>query len=336
MGHKISPAFAKVLGEFQLPDFLKPELLTLPLWAGRYLEEEVAGVQSENTLLAKQRDLTAFIKFYYEHNGHMALDQWLPRDTQDFLRHLEKQGRSATTINRVFATLRKFANWVHEQPQTPFVYGLPTKGIKDLTTEESECIKLEQREIYALQKAADNLVLTETRANARPVRNRAIMQTLYFTGLRVSELVALNRKQYDGKYFRNVKRKGKARTKQVFIPTECRRYIDEYIEKERALDDPKGKAPALFLADDNAMSRKTVNHLLQHIADEANKHRKHKIEIHPHRLRHTFGFIVRQKTGSDADTAALLGHTGLAHVGRYVRRSQEEREQILETLMEGE
>ncbi len=69
-----------------------------------------------------------------------------------------------------------------------------------------------------------------------------------------------------------------------------------------------------------------------HIAEEDSKHKSDPIEIHPHRLRHTFGAEMREKTGSDTETAALLGHAGRKHVGRYVRNTQAEREAILESI----
>ncbi len=54
--------------------------------------------------------------------------------------------------------------------------------------------------------------------------------------------------------------------------------------------------------------------------------------MHPHRLRHTFGFEVRERTRSDSETARLLGHQSDKYAGRYARSTQAEREQILDTL----
>ena len=82
------------------------------------------------------------------------------------------------------------------------------------------------------------------------------------------------------------------------------------------------------------MARQHVHRSLAHLAREASKHRDIPIHVHPHRLRHTFGAEYREKTGSDTETAAALGHAGLQHVGRYVRRSVEEREAIAEGLFD--
>ncbi len=47
--------------------------------------------------------------------------------------------------------------------------------------------------------------------------------------------------------------------------------------------------------------------------------------LHPHQLRHTFGALYREASGSDTETAAALGHAGLQYVGRYVRKTDNER-----------
>ena len=62
------------------------------------------------------------------------------------------------------------------------------------------------------------LTALQTRKNQQPYLKRAVVLLMLHTALRVSELCRLDLAQYEGKYFRNVKRKGKNRTKLVFIP----------------------------------------------------------------------------------------------------------------------
>jgi site-specific recombinase XerD len=308
---------------------------TLLFWILRYLEQKVAGIQSRHTLEAKGRDLFGFARWFTVFNGHELIADWRPRDTQAYLSHLEKQGRAATTINRVFASMRRFARWTHEQADSPLRYGLPTQDIKELTVDEPDCKKLSARELHRLFKAADNLVLTDTRKNARPRRNRAILALLYYSGLRVSELTMLELSQYRDKYLHEVKRKGKSRSKGLYLSSSCRVHLDDYLETERCRDDENNQMIPLFLsvAGEKFLARQQVSAILKHIADEANKHSKDKpIEIHPHRLRHTFGAEFRERTGSDTETQQALGHVSLKYVGRYVRKTQQEREETLEEI----
>ena len=310
---------------------------TLVLLAMRYLKTEVEGVQSPHTFAAKRRDLAGFIHWYSGANGHVRIEQWMPRDTQGYLNHLQELGRAPATINRVLSTLRRFARWCHDQHNTPFQLGLPTKGIKERGMDEPDAKKLDNRVVHQLFKAADALVLTEKRKNARPRRNKAILGLLYFTGLRVSELTRLKRSQYDGKYLQNVKRKGN-NLGNVYLSTRCRGPLEDYLEAERVKDDPEEALEALFLPSSGPgpLNRTQINRILWHITEEANKHRKDgdAISLHPHQLRHTFGSIYREKTGSDTETAAALGHASLKYVGRYVRKTQAEREAVLEEIFE--
>ena len=308
---------------------------SLAQFAAKYIKEEVFGIQAENTLSAKLRDLTGFIRWFVSLNGHGEIRDWMPRDTMAYLLEVEKAGKRPATINRIFATLRHFARWVNEQPGAVFsTHGLPTRGVKELVIDEPDCKKLSRVEIHRLFRAADTLCVTEVRGSQRPKRTRAIFALLYSTGLRVSELIALKRSQYDGRYLRDVKRKGRGRTRGLYIVSETRRHLDEYIESERKQDDSKSCHAPLFIANAKGgeMRRQRIRQGLVKLGQEAGKYSGEVIIVHPHRLRHTFGAEYREKTGSDTETASALGHASLKYVGRYVRKTDAERELALEAV----
>ena len=155
--------------------------LPLARLAAEYLAQEVHGVQSDNTLEAKTRDLTGFVRWFAEYNGHGDPGLWLPRDTQSYLRVLEGRGRAPTTINRVLATLGHFARWCHELPGQIFASsGLPTRGIKALMVSEPDCKKLSPRDCHALFKAADLLVANATHARAAAAHTRDVCPPLLY------------------------------------------------------------------------------------------------------------------------------------------------------------
>lgn len=313
---------------------------TLARYVDMYLQEEVRDMQSPNTLDAKSRDLLAFVVWFVAFNGHGRIAAWQKQDTAVYLNTLEhEQRRAPTTVNRALASLRHFARWVHERPEDVFAHGgLPTRGAEMRQVDEPDCKKLTRQEVHQLFKAADFLVRGEVGHRDRPMRNRAILALLYYTGLRVSELVALRRDQYRGNYLLNVARKGKSRSKGLYVVAECRRLLDDYLNTERLRDDPRGTATPLIIAGvgERFMSQRTVQYVLNHIADAANKGRDvaDRIVVHPHRLRHTFGAEFRARSGSDTETAAALGHTGLRYVGRYVRKSPQEREAEMEGVFQ--
>lgn len=302
-------------------------------WAQEWLIDEVLGIQAHNTAIAKRKDLEAFFKWFYETNGTLDIADWLPRDTAGYLAHLEELGRAPATVNRALATLRRWARWAMETGKSPFAK-LPTKGIKERIMEEPEAKKLSPKEINRLFKAADKLVMTDKRRNSRPRRSRAILAVAYYTGLRVSEICDLNLDQYENKHFETVLRKGSQRTRKMYVSKSCRALLDDYIQTERKSDNERRSRKALFLPSSSGekIGRLTIWRALQKLSKEASAHLDNQMHIHPHRLRHTFGYEIRQRTGSDTETAALLGHAGLKYVGRYVRATDEERAEVLDDL----
>jgi site-specific recombinase XerD len=305
--------------------------------ATRYLHEEVFGVQAKATFEAKAHDLERFLTWLQIANGAHAV--WVKQDTVDFLKELERQGRAAATINRALATLKAFATWIYAQPKNMLLdYGMPTVGVGGKSLDPPSCRKLSDVDVRRLVRAASMLIRTRTHKNQRPWRDRAIFTVLLHTGLRVSEMVRLTLGQYTGKSFLRVRRKGRAETPIVHVPTDCRSTIDEYLTQERVRDEavPHASQP-LFLATGTdagqALHRCHINRLLDIIACEAHKnHPESPLSVHPHQLRHTFGAKHREAWGSDTETAAALGHTGIQHVGRYTRKTDDERAAMVEGL----
>ena len=73
-----------------------------------------------------------------------------------------------------------------------------------------------------LKSAAEQLLRLRTKPHQCPRCDNAIFLLLLHTGLRVSELAALNRHQYRGEHLLDVKRKGKMRTAKIFLPREAK------------------------------------------------------------------------------------------------------------------
>src|SRR5260370_2664674 len=85
-------------------------------------------------------------------------------------------------------------------------------------------------EVTRLRSAADQLLHLKKGKNQHASRDYALFIVLLHTGLRVSELLSLDRDQYKGKHFVNVKRKGKKVSRQVFLSNESREALNRYLE----------------------------------------------------------------------------------------------------------
>ena len=302
-----------------------------------YLQMEVFGVQARGTFEGKAHDLGVFVRWFEAANG--LATAWTKQDTVDFLRELERRGRAAATINRTLATLKAFAGWLYAQPGSILQpYGLPTAGVSGLSIDPPTCRKLSDLDVHRLVRAALMLTRTRTHKNQRPWRDRAMLLVLLHTGLRVSELVGLTLSQYTGKAFLRVRRKGQGVTPMVHVSSDCRAAIDDYLSQERGKDaaTPHASQP-LFVATGpaagQAIERRHIGRLLSIVVREVRKnHPDAPAHVHPHQLRHTFGAKHRELWGSDVETAAALGHTGIQHVARYTRKTDDERAAMVEGM----
>lgn len=299
----------------------------LSAWFRLYGSAE-ASANAQNTFKAKSRDLKLFVEFFSEQVRSDHPDDWTKPVTQAFLRRLENTKRmKPTSINRILSTLRHVAGWMHRH--RAFLAGNPTDGIKELVIDEPVWKGLSDVEVMRLKSASEQLVTLKRRKNQNPLRDRAVFMVLLHTGLRVSELLALRLDQYDGKSFRDVKRKGKIRTAKVFVPPDAREVLDLYLDSERGRE-----AGAIFQSrSGQGIARQHVDRLLEQLAAQANSKlpQTEKISLSAHVLRHTFLRKVTDKHGVEFAMEAA-GHSSSKYIWRYVKPSQEEKEKALENL----
>jgi integrase/recombinase XerD len=321
-------------GELVATDASTAELIpagnrkSLGAWFALYLRVEAEP--GSQTFEAMRRDLQAFFDFFRPAIGSNEVEVWTPAITKAFQRQLAKK-KKATTVNRVLATLRHASAWIHRHH--PFPAGKPCAGTHDLQTDEPSWKGLGETDVTRLRAAAQQLLALKKRKNQRPVRDHAIFLLLLHTGLRVSELLALDLSQYTGKHFENVRRKGRKVSARVFVPTEAREPLDRYLEEVRG--DREGP---LFLAKGGGrLLRQNVDDLLKALANQANARLKdeEKIRVSAHVLRHTMLRRAAEKHGVQY-AMEMAGHTSHKYIWRYVKPTDEQREKAAEELFESE
>jgi len=299
---------------------------SLAAWFSLYMGLE-AGANAENTIRAKTRDLQTFLGYFIDTTGANHPDEWTRSITGDFLKRLHGEKRSPKTINRMLASLRHCARWIHRQ--RPFLAGNPTERVPDLNIDDPEWKGLRDIDITRLRAAAERLVHLKRRRNQHPLRDRAIFLVLLRTGLRVSELLSLDIDQYEDKHFHNVKRKGRKVTRAVFIAGEAREALNAYLDNERG-NDP---GPLFRSRSCARLARQNVDAALKAIAAQANIRLgdSDKINLHAHVLRHTCLRRAAEKHGVQY-AMELSGQSSERYIWRYVRPSEAQKEQALDGL----
>ncbi len=299
---------------------------SLATWLQLYMGLE-AGACSENTFKAKRRDLEGFLSDFTRASGGDHPDQWTRSLTGGYLKALERQGKKPTTINRVLATLRHAAGWVHRQ--RPFLAGNPTDRIADIQTDDPSWKGLSDLELTRLKSAAEQLLCLKTAKNQHALRDYAIFLLLLHTGLRVSELLALDLRQYQGKHFVDVKRKGKKVSAKVFLAAEAREALDRYLDEIRG----RTEGPLLLSRSGERLWRSNVHDALKALQGQANAQlpADQKVRLSAHLLRHT---MLRRAARNNGVQFAmeLSGHTSSNYIWRYIQPSDEEKEKAVEEL----
>jgi integrase/recombinase XerD len=203
-------------------------------WILAYCHAEVAGAP-KTTVDAKRRDFQLFLDYFAETMRSDSIDDWTRSVSLGFVRWLEGEppegrGYAPTSVNRTLATVRRAARWIQER--RPFMAGDPFERVSDLTVTVPPAKGLSVLQRRRVLAAADKLLALQGRADQQPRRKRALLVVLLETGMRISETLRLTMDQFDGKYFRNVKRKGRRRD-DVYLSPEARVALADYFDHER-------------------------------------------------------------------------------------------------------
>ncbi len=223
-------------------------------------------------------------------------------------------------------TLKKITQNYYVIALRAFLKYLSKIGVESVHPEKIELAKQDQREVSFLDaKDLERFLEAPKEDDLRALRDRAILITLFSTGLRVSELCSLNRNEI------NIDRgevavKGKGgKVRLVFLSDKAKQTIKNYIEKRSDVDDalfiqiPKN---ARFDKYENLrLTPRSVQRLIKKYSIVAGIVGK---RITPHILRHSFATDLLQNGADIRSVQALLGHSNLTttHIYTHVTDKQ--------------
>ncbi|WP_242605443.1 tyrosine-type recombinase/integrase, partial [Legionella anisa] len=255
----------------------------------------------EKTEQSKKKDLSKFIQFFQTEVGHDLVDSWTPAVSKQFQRNLsktisEKTGKpyKATSINRTMATIRHVGRWLHQQ--RPLLAGDPLSQVKDLQIDAPDWNGLTSRQLMRLKSACEQRIKSCTRKNQNPIMETALFYVLLGTGLRESEVVSLNVRQYQQKGLCEVLRhKSKRISQKTPLPQESREYLDQYLEARSPNEDD----PLFITRYGTRLQTLDVYRICQRVLKQALAFlpEQEKFAFTPHKLRNTFLKKVTDKHG---------------------------------------
>jgi integrase/recombinase XerD len=288
------------------PEVELVEAFTDALWLERGL--------SDNTLVAYRSDLTAFLRWLAAERGRGACAaQRL--DLLDYLALLSQQGRKPRSTARLLSCLRQFYGHLLRTGQ---IGEDPSARVDAPRLGRPLPKTLTEREVELLLAAPDT-------ADPRGHRDRTMLELLYASGLRVSELVTL-RPQAVNLNQGVVRITGKG-DKERLVPLgeEATRWLGEYVGGSRAAILGGRRSEFLFpTARSACMTRQAFWQLIKRYAVTAGIAKS----LSPHTLRHAFATHLLNHGADLRVVQMLLGHSDLSTTQIYTHVARERLKQL--------
>lgn len=262
---------------------------------------------STHTLNAYQLDLNEFNDFLQ--SEHLSLESFEYKDARRYLAFLYDKGHKRTSVSRKISTLRSlYQYWmsVDSDIQNPFIQLVHPKKEHHLPS-------------FFYEEEMEKLFKTLDDGKKTNIRDRVILELLYATGIRVSELVHIQISDIDLNYaFVKVLGKG---NKERIVPfgEYCQSAIVDYIEQFRS----QMRLDHDFLIV-NMRGKPITERGVRYVLNEIVKRTQGVYHIHPHKLRHTFATHLLNQGADMRSVQSLLGHESLSTTSQYTHVTKDQ------------
>ncbi|OJH02275.1 tyrosine recombinase XerC [Staphylococcus hominis] len=262
---------------------------------------------SDHTLKAYHDDLAQFNQFLEQELLNLRTFEY--KDARNYLSYLYSNNLKRTTVSRKISTLRTFYEfWMTQDTSVnnPFIQLVHPKKEQYLPQ-------------FFYEEEMEALFNTVSNDAKKGLRDRVVIELLYATGIRVSELVNIKVMDLDMN-LPGVKVLGKG-NKERFVPFGefCRQSIEQYLEKFKPLKSKRHPYLIVNMKGD-PITERGVRYLLNDVVERT----AGVTEIHPHKLRHTFATHLLNQ-GADLRTVqSLLGHVNLSTTSKYTHVSNQQ------------
>jgi integrase/recombinase XerC len=228
-----------------------------------------------------------------------------------YLSFLHRKNRKSS-IARKISTLRSFFKYlVREQ----VIFSNPAKGVSTPKVEKTLPTTLTVDEAFRLMESPKHISEKSSEGSKeRGLRDRAILELLYSSGLRVSELVGLNSNQLDLD-LGIVRVMGKGRKERIVpVGVKAIEALATYLEERAVL---KGDEPIFVNSLGGRLTARSVGRLMKRYTRHSGIFRK----VSPHSLRHTFATHLLDAGADIREIQEMLGHSSLSTTQRYTHVS---------------
>lgn len=259
---------------------------------------------TENTTISYCRDVRMFSE-WLERDRTMQLKNASKEDISSYLRYLQGLGKSPSTVSRCAASLKRFYAYLME------------KGITQNNPATGIALEKHGRKLPSIltNHEVDTFLSQPDLTDPKGIRDKAMLELLYASGIRVSELIGLNLEDVNLSVGFLVCRSA---DKERVIPLYkvAVKSIQEYLQNVRPILTADNGENALFVnVNGSRMSRQGFWKIVKSYQSKAGI----KKEITPHTLRHSFAAHLLENGADIRDIQEMLGHADISTTQIYTK-----------------
>ncbi|MGN0148792.1 MAG: site-specific tyrosine recombinase XerD [Clostridia bacterium] len=255
-----------------------------------------------NTIESYKRDVTQYIT-YLNNVGVTDLSSTTKTTVLSYLLELQKEGRASSTVSRTLASLRSF-----------YVFMIQNGKVQNDPTINLEAPHVEKKPPQILTSAEVELLMNQPNCiDNKGMRDKAMLELLYATGIRVSELISLDITDVN-LAMSFIHCNGRKKERIVPMGNKALEALTVYIDNARENMVKSDTEKALFVNCGGVrLSRQGFWKIIKHYQHQADI----KKEITPHTLRHSFAAHLLENGADLQSIQEMMGHADISSTQVY-------------------
>ena len=266
---------------------------------------------SDNTIISYQDDLKELASVL--NNNIIDINE---EDIKKYLNYLYDKSYNKNTISRKLSGVRSFYNYLYNHDIIKTNYFTDVHNPK----------KMRSLPHYLKANEIDKVLDNTNEVTLYGERNKLIVELLYVTGLRVSELVNIKLKDID-KYNKSIKILGKgSKERIVYYEDNCSKLLNKYLNNTRRKLDKNNSEYLLLNKFGNKLSTRMIRNILNNLTIGTSIE-----QIYPHMIRHTFATTMLNNGADLMTVKELLGHESINTTSIYTHVTNEQIRKVFDS-----
>ncbi len=258
--------------------------------------------KSSNTIQSYKRDVSQYIK-YLNLNGITDISKTTQKTVASYLDTLKTQGKASSTVSRTLASLKSFYMFISEENSQ---IANPTKNL------EAPHVEKKLPKILSTSDV-DRLLEQPSQKEPKGIRDKAMLELLYATGIRVSELISLKISDINLS-IGFIKCHTDKKERYIPIGNIAKSALKKYINDARPLLATNDNDDILFVnCNGSSLSRQGFWKIIKQYSEQA----EISADITPHTIRHSFAAHLLENGADLKSIQEMLGHSDISSTQVY-------------------